>query len=40
MPNKIDAATAYELTDGTQYHIQAWADEGHLTGFDATKMKE
>lgn len=35
----IDSGEVYNLTDGTQYHVQAWSDEGDLTDFDASKMK-
>ncbi len=35
----IDTGEVYNMTDGTQYNVQAWAEEGHLTGFDASKMK-
>lgn len=35
----VDSGEAYELEEGTQYHIQAWAEAGYLAGVDVSRLK-
>ena len=35
----IDSGEVYNMTDGTQYHVQAWAENGDLARFDESRMK-